>query len=159
MKHGIVRPNSGPRFEGKQILPIERAVNSLASAPVLRGPTSRIRLNLLPWLLFSVTAGCLISACSHAPEQISSVSPPVAELPSEFSASEVVGSYEPLEWWKAFDDPVLDQVIAAVLASNFDLAEAVARVDQARARERFAKSSAIPSLQTYGSRKRIRYSH
>ncbi len=147
MKHGIVRPNSGPRFERKQILPIERAVNRRAPGPVLRGSTSRIRLNLLPRLLFPLMAGCFISACSHAPEQVSSVSPPVAELPTEFAASEVVGSYEPLEWWKTFDDPVLDQVIAAVLASNFDLAEAVARVDQARARERFAKSSAIPSLQ------------
>ena len=97
-------------------------------------------------LLFPVIVGSLISACSLT------LKPPpipesVAELPNEFAGSEVAGSYEPLEWWKSFADPVLDQVIEVVLASNFDLAEAVARVDQARARERIARSSAFPLLQ------------
>ena len=97
-------------------------------------------------LLFPVIVGSLISACSLA------LKPPpvlesVAELPDEFAGSEIAGSYEPLEWWKTFADPVLDQVIEAVLASNFDLAGAVARVEQARARERIAKSSAFPLLQ------------
>ena len=97
-------------------------------------------------LLFPVIGGCLISACSLA------LKPPpipeaVAELPNEFAGSEIPGSYEPLEWWKSFADPVLDQVIEAVLASNFDLAGAVARVDQARARERIAKAPAFPLLQ------------
>ncbi len=76
MKHGIVRPTSGPRFEGRQILPIKLAVNRLAAGPVLRGSTSRIRLNSLPRLLFAVTAGCLISACSHAPERFPSMATP-----------------------------------------------------------------------------------
>ncbi|MDE2809973.1 MAG: efflux transporter outer membrane subunit [Gemmatimonadota bacterium] len=97
-------------------------------------------------LLFLVIVGSFISACSLALKP-----PPIpesmAELTNEFAGSEVAGSYEPLEWWKSFADPVLDQLIEAMLASNFDLAEAVARVDQARARERIAKSSAFPLLQ------------
>ena len=97
-------------------------------------------------LLFPVIVGSLISACSLALKP-SPIPESVAELPDEFVGSEVVGSYEPLEWWKTFADPVLDQVIETVLASNFDLAEAVARVDQARARERIAKSSAFPLIQ------------
>ena len=97
-------------------------------------------------LLLPVIVGSLISACSLT------LKPPpipesVAELPNEFAGSEVADSYEPLEWWKSFADPVLDQVIKAVLASNFDLAGAVARVDQARARERIAKSPAFPLIQ------------
>ena len=97
-------------------------------------------------LLFPVIVGSLISACSLT------LKPPpipesVAELPNEFAGSEVAGSYEPLEWWESFADPVLDQVIEAVLASNFDLAGAVARVDQARARERIAKAPTFPLLQ------------
>ena len=87
-------------------------------------------------LLFAGIVGCLLSSCSLTPNQNPSILEAVTELPDEFAESEVAGSYEPLEWWKAFADPVLDQVIEAVLASNFDLAEAVARVDQARARER-----------------------
>ncbi len=96
----------------------------------------------------AVILGCLISACSLT--LVNKVPPtpePIAELPEEFSGSGVAGSYEPLEWWKTFADPVLDRVIEAVLASNFDLAEAVARVDQARARERIVKAPAFPLLQ------------
>lgn len=97
-------------------------------------------------LLFPVIVGSLISACSLTLKP-PPISESVAELPNEFAGREVAGSYEPLEWWKTFADPVLDQVIEAVLASNFDLAGAVARVDQARARERIAKSPAFPLLQ------------
>ena len=98
-------------------------------------------------LLFAGIVGCLISSCSLTPNRIPPVLEAVTELPDEFAESDVAGSYEPLEWWKAFADPVLDQVIEAVLASNFDLAEAVARVDQARARERIVKAPAFPLLQ------------
>ena len=62
----------------------------------------------------------------------------------EFAGSTVEGRYEPLEWWKSFDDPVLDRVVEAVLDSNYDLAVAVARVNQARARARIANASAFP---------------
>lgn len=51
------------------------------------------------------------------------------------------------EWWRAFEDPVLDQVVDAALASNLDLAQAVARVGQARARARVAGASRLPTAQ------------
>ena len=101
-------------------------------------------------LLLPATACCLISACALktnlvdlAPEAEETVS----ALPDEFTGTEDAGSYEPLEWWKTFADPVLDRVIEAALDSNFDLAEAVARVEQARARERIVKAPAFPLLQ------------
>ena len=59
----------------------------------------------------------------------------------------VAGAYRPSEWWKTFDDPILDQVVEAVLASNFDLAEAVARVEQARQRARLANAVWFPALE------------
>ena len=119
----------------------------LVSGSIPRKPAMSIRWKIILGLLAPVTVCCLISGCSHAPEQTPRVGQPAEELPAKFAGSEVVGSYEPLEWWKAFDDPVLNQLIAAVLASNFDLAEAVARVDQARAREGLARSPAFPLLQ------------
>jgi len=36
-------------------------------------------------------------------------------------------------WWKEFDDPVLGDLIAAVLKANLDVRAAIARLDQARA--------------------------
>ncbi|MYK41227.1 MAG: hypothetical protein F4049_13535, partial [Gemmatimonadetes bacterium] len=119
------------------IIPIRRSVSLSAI---------RFRCNTLLVLLALVTVGSLISACS-----LTLKSPPVpksvAELPDEFASSDVAGSYEPLEWWRTFGYPVLDHVIEAVLASNLDLAGAVARVEQAKARERIAKSPAFPLLQ------------
>ena len=97
-------------------------------------------------ILVPVAVGCLIPACSLAPKQTPEALEAVEELPAGFAGSEA-GPYEPLEWWKTFADPALDRVIAAALASNFDLAEAVARVEQARQRERIAKSSAFPLAQ------------
>ena len=73
-------------------------------------------------LLLPVIVGSLISACSFALKP-SPIPESVAELLDEFAGSEITGSYEPLEWWKTFADPVLDQVIETVLASNFDLAK------------------------------------
>ena len=54
--------------------------------------------------------------------------------------------YQGPRWWGAFGDPVLDQVVEAVLDSNFDLDEAVARVGQARARARIARADYVPSV-------------
>ena len=103
-----------------------------------------------PGLLLPLFACCLISACAlkmnlvdMAPEAEETVS----ALPDEYDGAEVAGAYEPMEWWKAFADPVLDRIIDAALDSNFDLAEAVARVEQARARERIVKAPAFPLLQ------------
>ena len=84
------------------------------------------RNRVFGWLRPTIV-GCLVSACSLAPKQSPRVLETVEELPAGFAGSEAEGSYEPLEWWKAFADPALDRVIAEVLTSNFDLAEAVAR--------------------------------
>ena len=51
------------------------------------------------------------------------------------------------EWWKSFGDPVLDQVVQEVFASNFDLEAAVARVEQARMKARLARASRLPLVQ------------
>ena len=53
----------------------------------------------------------------------------------------------PLPWWESFDDPVLNRVVEAVLESNYDLATAVARVEQARARARIATAARLPRIQ------------
>ena len=96
-----------------------------------------------------VLAGCLFAACSFEPKP--SIPVPVAELPADFEESVDVGAPEPLEWWRAFSDPVLDAVVDSVLTSNFDLAEAVARVEQARLGARIAKAAMFPVLQAEGS--------
>ncbi len=92
-------------------------------------------------------AGLLISACTLAPRTTPPVPESVAELTDASVGADVAGSIERREWWTTFADPVLDRVIYDVLASNLDLAGAVARVEQARARARIAWGPMFPSLQ------------
>jgi len=68
----------------------------------------------------------------------------LALLPERFAASGVAGRPQPLAWWESFADPMLNQVVEVALDSNLDLAQAVARVDQARARARIANALAYP---------------
>ncbi len=93
-------------------------------------------------------ATILCHACALAPEPaLPELAPePVPELPGSFAESSRTGAHEPLEWWRAFADPVLDEVVDTVLASNFDIAEAVARVQQARVRARLAEAAILPSV-------------
>lgn len=95
--------------------------------------------------LWAVLGACLLGACSLVPPAADSDR--VAELPADYSEGSVPGGHQPLEWWRAFEDPALDQVVEAVLESSFDLAQAVARVEQARARARIARASRLPTLQ------------
>ena len=98
-------------------------------------------------VLTPAIAGLLISACTLAPRSTPTVSEPVAELTDGSAGGDVAGSIERREWWKTFADPALNRVIEGVLASNFDLAGAVARIDQARARARIARAPLFPTLQ------------
>ena len=51
------------------------------------------------------------------------------------------------DWWRGFNDPVLDALEAKALAQNLDLAQAVARVKQARAGAQAASAALLPAAQ------------
>ena len=70
----------------------------------------------------------------------------ISDIPGQYAGETVAGAYEPHEWWRAFGDPVLDEVVETALASNLDIAQAVARVEQARAGARLAKAAIFPVL-------------
>lgn len=83
----------------------------------------------------------LLGACALAP------TPDIAqEVSAPTGAPAAVALRDGPAWWKAFDDPVLDRVADAVMESNFDLDEAVARVAQAQARARIARAALLPAL-------------
>ena len=50
-----------------------------------------------------------------------------------------------LAWWELFQDPVLQGLIEQALAANYDLATAVARVEQARGSVMVARSQMFPA--------------
>ena len=83
--------------------------------------------------------------CSFAPDP--ELPRPAADLPETFLESDTASAYEPLEWWRGFDDPMLDALIDSALVSNLDLVEAVARVEQARAQSGIAWADLFPQIQ------------
>ena len=85
------------------------------------------------------------AACSFAPPP--AVPEPAAELPNAFGGDGPAGEHAPREWWRSFDDPVLNEVVDSVLVSSFDLAEAVARVRQARAQAALSRAALVPAVQ------------
>ncbi|HTR10904.1 MAG TPA: efflux transporter outer membrane subunit [Paraburkholderia sp.] len=54
-------------------------------------------------------------------------------------------------WWEGFDDPLLAHYVSVALAQNLDLAQAVARIDQARARVGTADAALLPSASVSAS--------
>lgn len=105
--------------------------------------------SVLGWGLLFVagggSGGCALVSRPPAPDPVPEAAP---ELPADFAESPAAGSYQPQEWWRAFADPVLDEVVESVLASNLSMAEAVARVQQARTRARLADAAILPVVGT-----------
>ncbi|MGB3166051.1 MAG: efflux transporter outer membrane subunit [Alteraurantiacibacter sp.] len=94
-------------------------------------------LALLP---LAALAGCV----SLAPEPevpVAAAVPPVA-----YVYAETVAEYRPEAWWQGFEDPVLDTLVEDALAANFDIAESAARVAQASAQARLARSALLPNV-------------
>ncbi len=88
-------------------------------------------------------AALLASACMTAPEPPPVIAPPMATGPF---ASVPTASIAPVpdDWWRLYDDPVLDRLVQASLAANADLRVAYANLDGARAALRQAQAARLP---------------
>jgi multidrug efflux system outer membrane protein len=78
---------------------------------------------------------------------------PAAPVPAQFKESGAptgqVSTIPPIaysDWWRVFDDPVLDRLEQDAGAANQDIRVAVARVDQAEAAARYAHSFLSPTV-------------
>jgi len=100
-----------------------------------------------------LSLAALAAACSLAPE----LKQPEIEVPARFKElpPEERGAWKPAQpaedlprgqWWKVFNDPVLDRLEEDALAANQNLQAAAARVAQARALVGVAKADRIPQV-------------
>ncbi|WP_374419778.1 efflux transporter outer membrane subunit [Chromobacterium sp.] len=80
-----------------------------------------------------------LTACAVGPDY----SRPKLELPDSAQAQNPAIA---MDWWKQFNDPVLDRLIAEALEHNQDLAAAAARVDEAAAQAGIARAQLLPAL-------------
>ena len=105
---------------------------------------TRVRL-----LSFGVSS-LLLSACAVGPSYVR----PALVQSAAFRAADFTGEQGPARaappldrWWIGFDDPELTTLVTRALAQNLDLAQAEARVAQARAQAKAAGAALLPAGQ------------
>lgn len=107
-------------------------------------------------LLASMSALAL-AACAAGPDYVAPVPPsPTASGPF-LSANDSAFAQAPVrdDWWRLYDDPVLDGLVSDALARNTDVRVAIANVEKARAGLRGSRAGRLPSASvgagaTYG---------
>jgi multidrug efflux system outer membrane protein len=94
--------------------------------------------------LFPLFALALISGCAVGPNY----KHPVVDTPPDFrfATSQTTNSLGDLPWWEVFKDPALQDLIRAALTNNYDLKQAVARVEQSRQQVAVARSQLFPQI-------------
>jgi len=86
-----------------------------------------------------------LSACSAGPDYRPKSASELG-VPGEWSVSAAPSTEDLTRWWRNFDDPVLGQLVEQAAAANLDLAQAVARLRQAREALVVSRSELFPSL-------------
>lgn len=106
------------------------------------------RRSLALLLCASVVAGCAVGPDYRRPD---------VALPDHYLGQAAVAhrhaaaSADLASWWEGFDDPLLTHFVSLALAQNLDLAQAAARVTQARAGLGAANAALLPSGTVSGS--------
>ncbi|MDF0545622.1 efflux transporter outer membrane subunit [Sphingobium sp. H39-3-25] len=101
--------------------------------------------SLAIFLASSALAGCTVGPDYHRPEM---AAPPAFLGSAAVSARAVpaaVSDADQRVWWARFNDPLLTQLVDEALAQNLDIAQAIARVSQARASLGSANAAMLPS--------------
>ena len=73
---------------------------------------------------------------------------PAVQAPENFrfTNSQTTNSLGDLPWWQVFKDPILLNLIGTALTNNYDLKQAVARVEQARNQAAAANAAFFPQV-------------
>ncbi len=108
-----------------------------------------IRIPLLSLLVLG------LGACAVGPDY----APPALDLPQRWSgAAGGKTSPRPSEWWRGFRDPTLNALIDQAIAGNLDVAQAKARIREARAAREQAVGALFPQIDGGASATRSRSS-
>ena len=94
---------------------------------------------------FSTLSALALSGCAVGPDYVAAVPPPASSGPF-LSADDPAFAAQPLpaDWWRLYDDPVLDRLVQDALAANTDVRQAIARIERARAGVRGVRGDRFP---------------
>ncbi|MBU3078528.1 efflux transporter outer membrane subunit [Sphingomonas quercus] len=98
-------------------------------------------------LLFPTVSALALAACAAGPDYVASTPSARAAAPFVSAEPAVADAASPAaeQWWRLYNDPVLDGLVQDALAANTDLRVAIARLDRARAALREVRSDRLPS--------------
>lgn len=108
-------------------------------------PIPRLSLSSLRFGLASSVLASLALHSAIAAEPVRSA-PAVPAAWQQTTASGPVDTAALAQWWKQFNDPVLDRLIASALQSSPDVRTAVAKIEESRARYGVQRAALLPSL-------------
>ncbi|MDY0212300.1 MAG: efflux transporter outer membrane subunit [Desulfuromonadaceae bacterium] len=105
--------------------------------------THRVGIALSAALLACVLAGCAVGPDYRAPQ---------LDVPAQWSTMTAASDVRALDtlvlahWWRQFNDPLLNELVAEALTANLDLATARAQLREARARRDMSGARLGPTL-------------
>jgi NodT family efflux transporter outer membrane factor (OMF) lipoprotein len=96
--------------------------------------------------LTTLVSALALAACATGPEYARPATPSAAAGPFIAAKGPAVQPLAPVQgdWWRLYQDPVLDRLIADALAHNTDIRAAAARLAQARAALKETKVDRLP---------------
>ena len=102
----------------------------------------------------AATAGSAATAATAAAAAAAATAETAAEARTAATAAATIRA----DWWTLYRDRLLDELVAAALADNVDIAIAVARVEEADAQLREANAALFPEFDLLGAAARARSS-
>ena len=99
--------------------------------------------------ILSAVSALALSGCAVGPDRVSPSPPSPSATSGPFLSAQtdiVTANPLPQDWWRLYEDPVLDGLVADALDANTDIRQAVARMDRARAALRGARSDRLPTV-------------
>ena len=97
--------------------------------------------------VLSLLVGCTVGPNYHRP----AIQTPEAYRAAQPAPAPPPSSLSDLKWFEIFKDEKLQDLVRTALAQNYDLRDAVARVDAARANFGITRSAQFPQVSASGA--------
>jgi len=96
-------------------------------------------------LALTTLSALALTGCAVGPDYVAQPIRSVASGPFLAAGDPPVSpSPLPADWWRLYNDPILDGLVADALAANTDVRQAAARIERARAGLRGARAGRLP---------------
>lgn len=105
--------------------------------------------------VLAVLAAGALAGCATGPDH----KRPQIATPSDWPENHILDTTREadlVEWWRSFDDPFLDELVARALDDNLEILIKAARVEEARARLGLSRANRWPSLDAQAEASRER---